>query len=154
MAAATERTVCSGVSAGPISPSSVSKSWGLTATTTSPAPETASALESVASTPWRSRSSAARSSRRAVATISAASRQPDESRPPSERLADLPAAEDRDTARVDGHAVESRRRGGSILVPALPSKRLLDLIETYCDSKDDASPDRTADCDGHDDKEM
>src|SRR6266545_1711285 len=83
MAAATDSTVCSGESDEPISASSVSKSWGLTAITTTPAPATASAFESVASIPWRSRSSAARSSRRAVATISDGSRQPVERRPAS-----------------------------------------------------------------------
>ena len=51
IAAATERTVCSGVSSGPISPSSVSMSCGFTAITTSPAPATASPFESVASIP-------------------------------------------------------------------------------------------------------
>src|SRR6266508_3966503 len=83
MAAATDSTVCSGESSDPISPSSVSKSWGLTAITTTPAPATASVFESVASMPWRSRSSAARSSRRAVATISDGLRQPVDSRPAS-----------------------------------------------------------------------
>src|SRR5689334_1347125 len=51
IAAATERTVCSVVSSPPISPSRTSKSCGLTATTTRPAPATASALESVDRTP-------------------------------------------------------------------------------------------------------
>ena len=153
MAAATERTVCSGESEGPISPSNVSKSWGLTAITISPAPETASSLESVASIPWRSRSSVARSSRRAVATISAGSRQPVDSSPPrsDSPIFPQPRMAIRRASTVMRWSLGGA--GGSILVPALPSKRLLDLIETYRDSKDDASPDRTADCGGHDDKE-
>ena len=48
-------------------------SCGLTASTTTSAPLIASRFEVVASTPWRSRSSAARSSRREVATMSAQS---------------------------------------------------------------------------------
>ena len=48
IAAATERTVCSGESCGPISPSNDSMSCGFTATTTSPAPAAASPFESVA----------------------------------------------------------------------------------------------------------
>ncbi len=56
-------------------------SCGLTATTTTPAPATAAALSLVASTPWRSRSSASHSSRRAVTTTSDGSRQPELSRP-------------------------------------------------------------------------
>ena len=51
MAAATERTVCSGESCGPISPSSASMSWGFTATTSRVAPAAASPLDRVASTP-------------------------------------------------------------------------------------------------------
>jgi hypothetical protein len=51
IAAATERTVCSGVSSPPISPSSPSKSWGFTAMTTSVEPATASAFDVVARTP-------------------------------------------------------------------------------------------------------
>src|SRR5439155_11160837 len=73
IAAATESTVCAGVSRWPISPSSVSMSCGLTATTTTSAPLIAAALSVVASTPWRSRSSVARPSRREVATMSAQS---------------------------------------------------------------------------------
>ena len=46
IAAATESTVCSGVRTLPISPRSVLKSCGLTAITTSSAPETASVFES------------------------------------------------------------------------------------------------------------
>src|SRR5580765_3156339 len=76
IAAATESTVCSGVRTPPISPSNVSKSCGLTAMTTSAAPATASAFESVTRMPWRSSSSRARSSSRTVATISPGSRQP------------------------------------------------------------------------------
>src|SRR5947208_1867308 len=48
-------------------------SCGLTATTTTSAPLIAAALSVVASTPWRSRSSVAGSSRREVATMSAQS---------------------------------------------------------------------------------
>jgi hypothetical protein len=48
-------------------------SCGLTASTTMSAPLIAAVLSVVASTPWRSRSSAARSSRRDVATMSAQS---------------------------------------------------------------------------------
>ena len=73
IAAATESTVWSAVSRWPISPSSVSMSCGLTASTTTSAPLIASAFEVVASTPWRSRSSAARSSRRELAMMSAQS---------------------------------------------------------------------------------
>src|SRR5579884_4412403 len=73
IAAATESTVCAGVSRWPISPSSVSMSCGFTASTTTSAPLIAAALSVVASTPCRSRSSAARSSRRVVATMSAQS---------------------------------------------------------------------------------
>ena len=47
IAAAIERTVCSGWISGPISPSSVSMSCGLTAITTSAAPAAASEFESV-----------------------------------------------------------------------------------------------------------
>ena len=47
---AIESTVCSGETSSPISPSSGSKSCGLTASTTSALPETASGFESVAST--------------------------------------------------------------------------------------------------------
>ena len=47
----TDSTVCSGVSSPPISPSSTSKSCGFTASTTTPAPRTASGFESVACTP-------------------------------------------------------------------------------------------------------
>ena len=50
-AAATESTVCSGVSSPPTSPSSTSKSCGLTAITMKDAPLTASAFASVVSTP-------------------------------------------------------------------------------------------------------
>jgi len=81
VAAAIVSTVCSGAIAVPISPSSASMSCGLTAITTSAAPPAASAFERVTSIPWRSRSSAARSSRRVEAESSAGSRQPDESRP-------------------------------------------------------------------------
>ena len=81
IAAAIESTVCSGWISGPISPSSASMSCGLTAITTSAAPAAASAFERVTSIPWRSRSSAARSSRRVEAASSAGARQPDESRP-------------------------------------------------------------------------
>ncbi len=70
IAAATERTVCLGSSSGPISSSSVSMSWGFTATTTMAAPRTASGFEVVASTLCSSRSSAMRSSRRDVTTMS------------------------------------------------------------------------------------
>src|SRR4051794_34124486 len=48
-------------------------SCGLTARTTTSAPRIASGFEVVASTPWRSLSSAVRSSRRDVATMSAQS---------------------------------------------------------------------------------
>jgi hypothetical protein len=51
IAAATESTVWSAVRSPPTSPSSTSKSCGLTAITMNPAPETASAFESVVSTP-------------------------------------------------------------------------------------------------------
>ena len=51
IAAATESTVWSGESSPPISPSSTSKSCGLTAITMNAAPATASAFESVVSTP-------------------------------------------------------------------------------------------------------
>ncbi len=81
IAAAIESTVCSGWISGPISPSSVSMSWGLTATTTSAAPAAASAFDSVTAIPCRSRSSSARSCRRVEAESSAAVRQPDESSP-------------------------------------------------------------------------
>ena len=81
IAAAIDSTVCSGWISGPISPSSASMSCGLTATTTSAAPEAASAFDSVTSMPCRSRSSAARSSRRVDAESSACVRQPDESSP-------------------------------------------------------------------------
>src|SRR6202023_2704978 len=50
-----------------------SMSCGLTASTTTSAPLIASGFDVVASTPWRSRSSAARSSCRVVATMSAQS---------------------------------------------------------------------------------
>src|SRR4051794_10880451 len=70
IAAATESTVCRGASSWPSSASSASMSWGLTAITTTSAPRTASALAVVASTPYRSRSSVARSSRRVVTTTS------------------------------------------------------------------------------------
>src|SRR5580765_1389265 len=76
IAAATESTVCSGVSTPPISPRRASKSCGLTAITTSAEPATADALSSVTSIPCRSASSCARSSSRTVATISPGSRQP------------------------------------------------------------------------------
>src|SRR5439155_17392074 len=56
-AAATERTVWLGASAGPTSPSSTSKSCGFTAITTSPAPSAALLFERVASIAKRSRSS-------------------------------------------------------------------------------------------------
>src|SRR6266542_898337 len=78
IAAATESTVWSGESREPMSASSASMSWGLTATTTSAAPCTASAFDVVASTPCRSCSSATRSSRRLVTTMSC---QPELSRP-------------------------------------------------------------------------
>ena len=81
MAAATESTVCFDVSDEPISDSSASRSCGFTATTTRPAPATASAFASVASMPCRSCSSSARSWRRAVTTMSPFFRQPDDSRP-------------------------------------------------------------------------
>ena len=55
IAAAIESTVCSGGSRPPTSPSSASMSCGLTAMTTSAAPAAASAFESVAAMPWRSR---------------------------------------------------------------------------------------------------
>jgi hypothetical protein len=51
IAAATERTVCSVDTAGPISPRSAEKSCGLTAITTIAAPATASVFDCVASTP-------------------------------------------------------------------------------------------------------
>jgi hypothetical protein len=51
IAAAIERTVCSGRISVPISPRRPSMSWGLTAMTTSDAPAAASWFESVASTP-------------------------------------------------------------------------------------------------------
>src|SRR5581483_7182038 len=73
IAAATDSTVCVPSSRWPTSPRSVSRSCGLTASTTTSAPLIAAALSVVASTPWRSRSSAARSSRREVATMSARS---------------------------------------------------------------------------------
>src|SRR5262249_32660959 len=73
MAAATERTVCSEVSRWPISPSRFSMSCGLTASATMSAPRIASSFEVVASTPCFSRSSAARSSRRELAMMSARS---------------------------------------------------------------------------------
>src|SRR3954465_220461 len=91
IAAATERTVCSGVRMPPISPSNASKSWGFTAITTSAAPATASAFESVTRMPWRSASSWARSSSRTVATISPGSRQPPLSRPRSSDSPIVPA---------------------------------------------------------------
>jgi hypothetical protein len=81
MAAATETTVCSVLRCGPISASRTSMSCGLTATTATAAPSTAAALSDVASAPWRSRSSASRSSRRSVTTTSDGSRQPELSRP-------------------------------------------------------------------------
>src|SRR5256885_9504096 len=81
MAAATETTVCSGVRRTPISASKASMSCGLTATTTIPAPAIAAALSAVASTPYRSCSSATRSAPRLVMTISEASRQPELSKP-------------------------------------------------------------------------
>src|SRR6185437_4835841 len=74
-------TVCSGSSRPPISPSSTSKSWGLTAITTSAAPAIASAFESVAVTPCRSATSRSQSSRRPVTTISPGSRHPELRRP-------------------------------------------------------------------------
>src|SRR5581483_8548349 len=83
IAAATDSTVWSGLSSGPISPSSGSKSCGLTASTTRPAPAAASPFASVASIPYCPRSSPARSSRRHEATTSVGSRQPELSRPPS-----------------------------------------------------------------------
>src|SRR4051794_38026364 len=64
IAAATEITVCSAVSRWPTSPSRISMSCGLTASTTTSAPLIASMLEIVVSTPSRSVSSSARSSRR------------------------------------------------------------------------------------------
>src|SRR4051812_43643155 len=64
IAAATEITVCSAVSRCPTSPSRISMSCGLTASTTTSAPLIASMLEIVVSTPSRSVSSSARSSRR------------------------------------------------------------------------------------------
>src|SRR5829696_2064051 len=69
-AAAIESTVWSVDRIPPISPSSGSKSCGLTAMTTIPAPATASVFEVVTRMPSRSESSFARSSRRTVATIS------------------------------------------------------------------------------------
>ena len=51
MAATMETTVCSGVTAAPISPSRPSMSCGLTPRTTMSAPSTASALSSVVLTP-------------------------------------------------------------------------------------------------------
>src|SRR5438034_915120 len=60
IAAATDSTVCSGVSRPPISPSRTSKSCGLTAITTSAAPAIASAFEVPAVTPYGEPSSAAR----------------------------------------------------------------------------------------------
>jgi hypothetical protein len=82
IAAAIESTVCSGCRSGPTSPSRVSMSCGLTAITTSAAPAAASGFDCVTAIPWRSASSATRSSRRVDAEISAAVRQPEESRPP------------------------------------------------------------------------
>src|SRR4051812_33791714 len=64
IAAATEITVCSAVSRCPTSPSRISMSCGLTASTTTSAPLIASGFDVVASTPSRSVSSSARSSRR------------------------------------------------------------------------------------------
>ena len=71
-------------------------SCGLTAITTSAAPAAASAFERVASMPCRSRSSATRSSRRAVAMMSPRSRQPEESSPEISASPILPGAENRD----------------------------------------------------------
>ena len=78
-------------------------SCGLTAMTTSAAPDTAAALSSVAAIPWRSWSSATRSSRRVEATRSPGARQPEERSPEIERLADPSRAEDRDPFLVDRH---------------------------------------------------
>ena len=89
-AAAIERTTWSGESSPPISPSSTSKSCGLTAITTTPAPVTASAFERVAVTPCRSPSSASRSSWRPVTTISSGLRQPVLSSPASSASPILP----------------------------------------------------------------
>src|SRR5438552_6721868 len=90
-AAATDNTVCSSESSPPISPSSESMSCGFTVMTTSAAPTTASAFERVASTPYRSRSSATRSSRRVVTTMSFGSRQPELSSPDNSASPILPA---------------------------------------------------------------
>src|SRR5262245_14551444 len=90
IAAATERTVCSAVRRLPTSPSRTSKSCGLTAMTTKPAPETASVFESVVSTPYRSASSSIRSCRRPVTTISSGFRQPELSSPASRDSPILP----------------------------------------------------------------
>ena len=81
-------------------------SWGFTATTTSAAPWTASAFEVVASTPWRSCSSAARSSRRLVTTMS---RQPELSRPESSASPMRPAADDRDPPLRHARSLPMRR---------------------------------------------
>jgi hypothetical protein len=81
IAAAIESTVCSGWISGPISPSSVSMSCGLTAITIRAAPRAASVFDSVTAMPCRSRSSSARSSRLVEAESSPAFRQPEESSP-------------------------------------------------------------------------
>src|SRR5215212_8388403 len=70
IAAAIDSTVCRGERTWPTSASSASMSCGLTAITTTSASRTASAFAVVASMPYRSRSSATRSSRRPVTTTS------------------------------------------------------------------------------------
>src|SRR5262249_32988861 len=91
IAAATESTVCSGVINPPTSPSRTSKSCGFTAITIKPASPTALALSSVPSTPWRSFSSASRSSRRPVTTMSPGLRHPELSSPASSDSPIFPA---------------------------------------------------------------
>src|SRR5436189_3884705 len=111
IAAATESTVCSGVSRPPISPSRASKSCGLTAITTSAAPATASAFDVVASTPWRSASSVARCSSRTVTTSSEGSRQPPLRRP---RRSDSPIVPAPRIATRRGSATRESLGGGAL----------------------------------------
>ncbi len=81
IAAAIESTVWSPSSRSPISSSNAPMSCGFTAITTGFAPATASPLERVASTPYRSESSSSRTRLRPVTTTSPAARQPELSSP-------------------------------------------------------------------------
>ena len=103
IAAAMERTVCSGPTAGAMSPSSTSMSCGFTAMTTSEAPATASALDSVAldAVPLPQLLDALRAAA-ACGDLVRRSRVGGQ-QAADQRLADLAGAQDGDAAPVDGH---------------------------------------------------